>query len=210
MTGYCYKLEENNFDLKKWLLNEVIRAFGVCCILRDEGNMSFDEIKKHIIDDFQKNMEGYKKEIKERKNEYNKYQKLSYTEKANKIKQDYKKSNVEDKSTSKKHNIKYKQYTELITKIDKVIAIAPKDIDNILKFAKSQLKDTRDFDYKIDKHIQLIPLTEDDIETTMQNNSNNILESIEYSKKQLKETKTRFQKAIKFLNYYEKFINKNF
>jgi len=39
-TGYTAQLEEMKYDVKRWLKESVVRAFGVCMELRDEGRMT--------------------------------------------------------------------------------------------------------------------------------------------------------------------------
>jgi hypothetical protein len=43
-TGYTYQLEELDYDLEKWLTEKLIRAFGLCCSLRDDGDLTEEQI----------------------------------------------------------------------------------------------------------------------------------------------------------------------
>ena len=47
-TGYTQQLKEMNFDTKKWLKEGIIRATGVCVMLRDDGDKTSDEILEHL------------------------------------------------------------------------------------------------------------------------------------------------------------------
>jgi hypothetical protein len=44
-TGYTAQLEKNGFDVRRWLTEDVIRAFGVCVMMREDSmGLSRDEI----------------------------------------------------------------------------------------------------------------------------------------------------------------------
>ena len=49
-SGITYALEEKNFDVQKWLLEDIPRMYGICVTLRDDPNgLSSDEIRKRLI-----------------------------------------------------------------------------------------------------------------------------------------------------------------
>ena len=62
-TGYTDNLDKNGFDTKKWVAESLARAFGVCVVLRDEGDMS----EEAIIERLRENAESsyYDKALKE-------------------------------------------------------------------------------------------------------------------------------------------------
>jgi len=51
-TGYTHELERMNYDVKKWLMESIPRAMGMCVRLREEKlGMSVAEMREKIIED---------------------------------------------------------------------------------------------------------------------------------------------------------------
>ena len=69
-TGYTYLLQERNYDVKKWLKEDVIRAMGLCSSLREEGNLSEGQIIA-LLDNFVpcQRATSYKSDLKEAEKE---------------------------------------------------------------------------------------------------------------------------------------------
>jgi hypothetical protein len=47
-TGFTSALEKRKWDVKTWLKEDLVRGLGVCCILREDGNMSQEQISKAL------------------------------------------------------------------------------------------------------------------------------------------------------------------
>lgn len=50
-TGLLEKLKNKNYDLKNWILEDLIRQFGICCSLRDNN---YNLTKNQILQKLQK------------------------------------------------------------------------------------------------------------------------------------------------------------
>ncbi len=62
-TGYTAMLDDNpQMDTRKWVMEVLARAFGICVTLRDEGlNLTEEQIKKKITED--SSISYHKKEL---------------------------------------------------------------------------------------------------------------------------------------------------
>jgi len=47
-TGYTAQLDDKNWNARKWMLEGISRAFGVCVTMRDDGHLSKKEIIKTL------------------------------------------------------------------------------------------------------------------------------------------------------------------
>lgn len=47
-TGYTHALEEMNYDVPRWIKEKMIRAMGVCVMLRDNGDLSQKDLQKAL------------------------------------------------------------------------------------------------------------------------------------------------------------------
>ena len=47
-TGYTAQLDENEFDVGRWVTESLPRAFGICVAFRDSGKMTREEILKAL------------------------------------------------------------------------------------------------------------------------------------------------------------------
>jgi hypothetical protein len=48
-TGYTAALADRKFNVRDWLLNDLIRGMGVCVMLRDEGTLTAEEIREKLV-----------------------------------------------------------------------------------------------------------------------------------------------------------------
>lgn len=69
-TGYTSSLEDKKYDIKSWLLEDVIRNFGVCVCMRDDGQLSKDDIlaklKKETANSYhKKELDSHRKKLSE-------------------------------------------------------------------------------------------------------------------------------------------------
>lgn len=98
-TGLIEQLKEYDYNVERWLTECLPRQFGLFCHLRDDGNMTVEEMLKslrerdslkkpempvrysnsELLNKFNKRNESYKKTIKERKEAKKKYLKVVET-----------------------------------------------------------------------------------------------------------------------------------
>jgi len=87
-TGYTVGLEERKYNVKEWITQDVVRAFGICIELRDDGKLDEEEILKKLDKEKDSHYEESLKEktkelelVKERtKEEWEELCKTSYDE----------------------------------------------------------------------------------------------------------------------------------
>ena len=77
-TGYTDYLDKNDFDVKKWITESLVRNFGVCVAFRDSGGMTKEEMLK-AFEESAKNS-YYKRELTKITAEKEKLKKLSDAE----------------------------------------------------------------------------------------------------------------------------------
>lgn len=53
-TGYTSRLEKINYDVKRWLKEDLVRGMGICIMLRDSGAKSEAEIKSFLKEEANK------------------------------------------------------------------------------------------------------------------------------------------------------------
>lgn len=50
-TGYTAQLQSSNYDIKTWLKEVVVRNFGITMSMRDDGDLTEQEIKDNLNKD---------------------------------------------------------------------------------------------------------------------------------------------------------------
>jgi len=137
-TGYTAELEDMDFDIKRWLIETIPRAFGALVMLREEGNLSEDS----IIDALEKNIKdsyhveavvNLKKELKEKETwDGERWQEVL----------DSVISSAKEENTKAVHEIEQKQnkYVPVVDLLKALCSIAPNDdFKNMITFAGDQL-----------------------------------------------------------------------
>lgn len=66
-TGYTRQLEETNFNLEKWFLESLVRNFGLCVSLRDDGFLTQNEILERLKTDIKEPIKPHKRNEQELK-----------------------------------------------------------------------------------------------------------------------------------------------
>jgi hypothetical protein len=150
-TGYTADLESMKYDVKKWIKESVVRAFGVCMELRDEGKMDQNSLMK-FFKNFKKEESYYEKalrsaneELKEKMNWSPVAWEKAYWDEFYKERESLALRMAEHKEKKAAH----------IQSIGRVAALYNKAtrtnqeelIVNSLKFALDQLNQTLEFDY---------------------------------------------------------------
>ncbi len=144
-TGYTAQLEKMEFDTKRWLTESVVRAFGMCVMLRDEGwNMSREEIlakiKKDSDDSYYTDaLSKAKKDLKDAMKKPIKYWASEYAKALADAKERYEEDLKEKKEKSEK-------YTKVLNVCEGLLAKAVlmgldnhAEIINPIKFAIEQI-----------------------------------------------------------------------
>jgi len=70
-TGYTASLKDRGYDVKKWLTEDVVRAFGICVMFRDDGKMDEKKILEELSKECTYHAEetaAAEKKLKEAKN----------------------------------------------------------------------------------------------------------------------------------------------
>ncbi len=205
-TGYTAMLEKRKFDLKSWLLNDVIRAFGCCVMLRDDNaDLTVDEIRSRLVESEVRDIEYHKDAISKATAELEVLQHINRSERSRKafIKKEILKKKSESDKYMKKLVSKKKDYEKTLGRLKELWRHAEGDISNIVKFAVEQVETTIDHDcdiewykkyqtrsYSLSKHITEI---EDDIKR---------------HEKNMVEDRRRAAERIKFFDEYVAFIEK--
>lgn len=150
-TGYTSALESKKYDVKAWLKENVVRNFGVCMRLRDEGDMDQKSIMDHIRGLFKE--ESYHvKALREAREKFEVFSKTTPNQLARKYELALSKA-VSDYETRTKE-FTYKKMCHVKAMAD-VTMMYNKAVDtdqneltvNALKFAVEQLTTAYDFDY---------------------------------------------------------------
>lgn len=146
-TGYTKALEDNGYDLKKWIKQDIARGMGMCVMLRDDGPKteaeileSFSESNYHA-EALQKAIAAFQySEVRTQKD-----WEFAYKKELTTAMLDYDKRVEETNAKIKKHKKCQAQVTEMLNQ-----ATARREgeaVVNSLKLACEQLETAMDFDY---------------------------------------------------------------
>ena len=145
-TALLERLKDKNFDVKAWLVEDVVRLFGIACYLRDESR---DLNKKQIIKALKKED---KRRAKEREEVLNaKYPALLADRK---LKKQYEKQKKEKEKKLEKLLKQKEKAIKCLKEFNTIYRTNTSEEDlviNLLEEAKEQLsilKDDIDFDIK--------------------------------------------------------------
>lgn len=144
-TGLLERLKDKNFDVKAWLVEDVVRLFGIACYLRDDGDLSSKQIYKAL-------KKEDKRREKERKEILNpKYPTLLVERK---LKKQYEKQKKEKEKELEKLLKQKEKVIKCLKEFNTIYRTNTSEEDlvvNLLEEAKEQLsilKDDIDFDIK--------------------------------------------------------------
>ena len=144
-TGLLERLKDKNFDVKAWLVEDVVRLFGIACCLRDDGELSSKQIYKAL-------KKEDKRREKERKDILNpKYPTLLVERK---LKKQYEKQKKEKEKELEKLLKQKEKAIKCLKEFNTIYRTNTSEEDlviNLLEEAKEQLsilKDDIDFDVK--------------------------------------------------------------
>ena len=178
-TGYTSELDKNDFDVKKWITESLVRNFGVCVAFRDSGEITKEEMLK-AFEESAKNS-YYKRELAKTITEMGKLTKLSdreweeTMEETNKRNKEYcDKTNAERRGVREGHEKTRLWLSGLLTcDISEVTR-------NIVQFGLDQLK-VVESDYEREN----APTLFTDIEILKEHRLGDVQSHIDYCKKEL-------------------------
>jgi hypothetical protein len=152
-TGYTASLERKDFNLKRWLKEDIVRAFGVCMHVRDEGDMTEealreslkkrDEEKSLYEDSFKKDVSEHEKYLNMPLPEYTAY----YEAEKEKAQKYYDERFKKFENGRKKTLFCIKTVSALLLNPEQR-PIKGELIVNALGLAREQLRSGYDFDYR--------------------------------------------------------------
>lgn len=149
-TGYTAKLEEMGYDVSRWLKENVVRAMGVCVTLRDNDDMTADEIaaalKKEKANSFHaKKLAKAQKALKLLDRSSETARKKRYNKEFNEAHARYAKDLAKFEKKKEKHAESIETTKKLLSKAE---ANGESELTvNTLKYALEQLTRAYDFDY---------------------------------------------------------------
>lgn len=144
-TGLLERLKDKNFDVKAWLVEDVVRLFGIACCLRDDGELSSKQIYKAL-------KKEDKRREKERKEILNPRYPTLLVER--KLKKQYEKQKKEKEKELEKLLKQKEKAIKCLKEFNTIYRTNTSEEDlvvNLLEEAKEQLsilKDDIDFDIK--------------------------------------------------------------
>lgn len=209
-TGYTANLEKD-YNVKRWLKESVVRAFGICMSLRDEGNLDEKGIMAAL-------MQNFKAEP------YHITQLKKYTDElviAN-ARSDKEWQKIFDKTLEEEQVDYIKRKEEFARKktahaesIGKVSALYNKAVKanedelivNALKFGLDQLNQAYDFDYT---HTPYRPsILDQDVETFKETKLKAIRQNITYHTENNEKETVRGNDSAAVYQKFVDFVNKN-
>lgn len=152
-TGYTHQLKEMKYNVDRWLKERLIRAMRVCVMLRDDGDMSEQDILKGLERSVEKDhrIDGLALAEKELA-EFQKNSDAALLKSYEKTRKDAEKEFTQNEI---RYNEDKRMHEEALARIEYLDAKAseqglPADsvVRGTLKFARSQVADTIDYDYK--------------------------------------------------------------
>jgi hypothetical protein len=212
-TGYTARIDTKDFNLKKWILEDLVRGMGVCITLRDElRDLTYEEILERL----NKNIEHayYYKELEKAKKELEIHsQKLVYEVK-DEFEEHKKERKTYLKTKLKENNDLIDKYGESLKNLRDLKSKTDNDfIKKVLDFGISQIQSSLEYDdmsrYYNDELKNVDKL---DFPTWLNNKEIKLKSDVEYYTRGLKEETNReteryqlYKELVEFMNKYEVF-----
>lgn len=207
-TGYTAKLESINYNLEKWLTEDIPRAMGMCVMLRDDTrDMTIGEIREGIKSDSAK---YYEESIERGLTEIDTLEKMTEQQwkdnLAKTIQED--KDRVAERKTE--WSFKKEKHLESVNKVNNLISKAKdKTIKDILGFAKQQLDMVIDSEYNSESE----PKVTDCVSYSSWKNYKKLrldmaYRSVEYDRKRITENNEKTKERLAAFDTYTKFVQK--
>ena len=184
-TGYTSQLDKNDFDVKKWITESLVRNFGVCVAFRDSGEMTKEEILK-ALEESAKNS-YYKRELAKTITEMGKLTKLSDREWKEMMESDNaEKEKYVNESNTERKRIRDGHARAQLYLSGLLICDISEVTKKLLQFGVEQLK-LVESDYKR----ETTPILSTDIEKFKEKRLGDLQTRINYCKKELIEEEKR-------------------
>ena len=136
-TGYTAELDDTNIDTATWIKSNLVRAFGMCVMMRDDGSLDEDAIKKKLEAD---SSTYHEDRLKESIEELEKYTSMSDSGWQTLYKKYCDKTNRENKESIKKARVKMLRHAKARSDLLKVKKSTSDDITkNVVNFGIEQL-----------------------------------------------------------------------
>ena len=189
-TGYTSELDETpNITTAQWIMENLTRAFGVCVTLRDNGDMTEEQIESHLRERVEGDGSYYMDALKKTQEEFKRlrydptYWDVEYASTVERLEK-YNKESIEEANALKiKH---YKAIEDLIILRE---CTTDETTKNIAQFGLDQLELVKS---DTEPYIQEIP----SFEKFKKDKYNSICKDLEYYAKNLKEEKEREQSRL--------------
>lgn len=146
-TGYTAALETMNYDVRRWLAESVIRAFGVMFEMREENNnLTRDELIRRLeanssIAHYEKSSRESKRDLERTRARSAAEWKKLFDDKVREVTQENTRSVAEWTDKKMKHE-------QALAEIKGLSKFAAGELQiNVLKFAAEQLTSALDFDF---------------------------------------------------------------
>jgi len=215
-TGYTAQLEKMEYNTEKWLTESVIRAFGMCVMLRDDNmSLSNEEILAKLKNDhedsyYTENLARAKRALAAAEKKPIRYWTTEHRKALAAAKKRY-------KDDLKKKAEKKKKYTKVLNTCEKLLAKAQameldghEEIVNPLKFAIEQIN-TCSNEWTVDDYYKkpIADYEEMSVEDFKKEVIDGLKHDIEYYDEQLQKTKVSDKERISSFETFTNFIKNN-
>jgi len=203
-TGYTASLEAKGYDVKRWIKEDVSRAFGMCIMMRDSGGeLTEANIKKNLEKEIKENYHIRQLVELDQKSKRYSQRSLLYWKKIAKKQYDNAKREYDKKT--KEYEIKEKAWNDARNKLTILLNKSKFEANtNVIQFAIDQwelVKDEYDGSY-----LDSVP----SLDTPEQLKHTSILrlnKDIEYHTKEAKESQNREKERLQSYNDLVSFID---
>lgn len=147
-TGYTAALTKRNYNLKQWLLNDVIRAIGVCVMLRDESSdLNCNQIRAKLVEHVEY-AEKQKAKLTEVVERHKQYLNMSATAWLTSFTAESSRVREENEKRKQEHVDGHRAHEKALSKLRLLLAKAEGEVTvGVLKFAADQVNSAIGFDF---------------------------------------------------------------
>jgi len=147
-TGYTAALAKRNYNIKTWLLNDVVRAIGVCVMLRDESNdLNCNQIRAKLVEHVEY-AEKQKAKLTEAVERHQQYQNMSnaawqtsFVADAERVRKENEKRRQEFEAGERAHRTALNKLRHIRDEANHEVTVG------VLKFAIEQVNSAIGFDF---------------------------------------------------------------
>lgn len=206
-TGNTYELDEKNLDTKTWIMKHLARSFCICVMMRDDGNLTENQIINRMKQDT-KPSEHHVKKLRDAKRDLKKFQSLTDEQWKSKMKRENKKRQKhteESNVKSDKIKVKHDKTREELNKILNTKGISS-ITRNIVKFGIDQLNlcKSEEENTFFPKYDELFT----DVEVYKKEELSNAKRDVQYHQKEIQDEIKRGKERLKLYLQLRKDINR--